>query len=56
MPVKDVDVTVTAGAEIPSLPWVIGILLSLAGLSLALAVVLIAVPLRAVSREGGDPR
>ena len=53
---RGVDVAVTAGAEIPALPWVIAVLLSLAGLSLAGAVVLIAVPLRAVSREGGDPR
>ena len=31
---RGVDVAVTAGAEIPALPWVIAVLLSLAGLSL----------------------
>jgi hypothetical protein len=51
---KGVDVTATAGAEVPALPWIIGILLSLAALVLALAVVLVVVPLRAVSRQGGD--
>ena len=53
---QGVDVAVTAGAEFPSLPWVMGVLLSLAGLSLAGAVALIAVPLQAVSRDGGDSR
>ena len=47
---RGVDVAVTAGAEIPALPWVIAVLLSLAGLSLAGAVVLIAVPLRRLAR------
>jgi hypothetical protein len=51
---RGVDVAVTAGAEVPALPWVVTVLLSLAALALVGAVVLIAVPLRAVSREGGD--
>jgi hypothetical protein len=33
------------------MPWIIGILLSLAGTSLVLAVILIATPVRAASRE-----
>jgi hypothetical protein len=49
-----IDVTAAVGAEIPSLPWIIGILLALAVLTLAFAVTLIAVPLRAVSRQEGD--
>ena len=53
---QGVDISVTAGAEVPSLPWVISILLSLAGLSLVLAAILIATPLRTVSREGVDSR
>ena len=44
----------TAGAEVPGLPWVATVLLSLAVLALGGAVVLIAVPLRSVSRQGGD--
>jgi hypothetical protein len=53
---QGVDVSVTAGAEIPSVPWVVAALLSLAAVGLVLALVLIAVPLRAVSRKGGDPQ
>jgi hypothetical protein len=53
---RGIDVTATAGAQIPALPWIIGILLSLAALTLALAMVLIVVPLRAVARQGGDRR
>ena len=53
---QGVHAAVTAGAEVPSVPWVVGILLSLAGIGLALSVVLIAVPLRKVSRDGGDPQ
>jgi hypothetical protein len=53
---RGVDVTVTAGAEVPSMPWIIGILLSLAGTSLVAAVILIAAPLRAVSRQAGEQR
>jgi hypothetical protein len=44
------DLTVTAGAEAPALPWVVGVLLSLAALSLVSSGLLIARPLRAVSR------
>ena len=51
---RGVDVAVTAGAEVPGLPWVATVLLSLAVLALGGAVVLIAVPLRSVSRQGGD--
>ena len=54
MPARGVDVAVTAGAEVPGLPWVATVLLSLAVLALGGAVVLIAVPLRSVSRQGGD--
>jgi hypothetical protein len=50
---QGVDTAVTAGAEVPSLPWVVGILLSIAGVGLALSVVLIAVPLWKVSSDGG---
>jgi hypothetical protein len=51
---RGVDVAVTAGAEVPALPWVVGVLLSLAGLTLVASVLLIAVPLRTVPRQGGD--
>ena len=51
---KGVDVVVTAGAEVPALPWVVAIVLSIAGLTLVASVLLIAMPLRAVSRTGGD--
>ena len=51
---KGVDLTVTAGAEVPALPWVVAILVSLAALSLVSSVLLIAVPLRSVSRPGRD--
>jgi hypothetical protein len=50
-----VDVEVRAGAEVPALPWIVGALLSLAGLSLVTSVVLIVVPVRSVSRRGGRP-
>ena len=53
---RGVDVAVTAGAEVPSVPWVVGTLLSLAGIGLVLSVVLIAVPLRKVSRDAGGPQ
>jgi hypothetical protein len=50
-----VDVAVRVGAEVPALPWAIGILLGLSGALLLLAVPLVAVPLRAVSRESRTP-
>jgi len=53
---RGVAVTVTAGAEVPAMPWIISILLSLAGASLLLAVILIGTPLQRVSRERRDPR
>lgn len=46
-----VDVDVSVGAEVPALPWVVGILLSLAGTLLLFAVLLIVLPLRVLSRE-----
>lgn len=52
----DVAVTMAAGAEVPALPWMVGILLSLAGLGLVVATLMIALPLRAVSRGAGEPR
>ena len=49
-----VDVAVKAGAEVPALPWVVGALLSLAAVSLVASVLLIALPVRAASRVGGE--
>lgn len=46
-----VTVDTGAGAEVSALPWVIGILLTLAGVALAFAVILISVSLRATSRR-----
>ena len=46
-----IDVDVSVGAEVPALPWIIGILLSLAGTLSVVAVLLVVLPLRAVSRE-----
>jgi hypothetical protein len=51
-----VAVTMTVGAEFPAMPWIIGILLALAGVSLVLAVILIGIPLGNVARERRDPR
>jgi hypothetical protein len=51
-----VAVTVSVGAEFPAMPWIIGILLSLAGASLVLAVILIGIPLGNVARERRDLR
>jgi hypothetical protein len=51
---KGVDVVVTAGAEVPALPWIVAIMLSIAGLTLVASVILIAVPLRRVGRTSGD--
>jgi Domain of unknown function (DUF4389) len=50
---QGVDVTMTAGAEVPAIPWVIGVLLTLAAIGLALGALLIAVSLRAASRAAG---
>lgn len=47
-----VDVETTAGAEVPALSLVIGILLIFSAVTLVASVILIAVPVRAVSREG----
>jgi hypothetical protein len=52
----DVAVTMAAGAEVPALPWLVGILLTLAAIGLAVATLLIVLPLRAVSRQAGEPR
>ena len=46
----DVAVEAAAGAEVPALSWLTGILLAVAGSALAVAVILIAVPLHAASR------
>lgn len=46
-----VAVDAAAGAEVPGLHWVIAALLTLAGLALLVGVVLVAVPLRSVSRD-----
>jgi hypothetical protein len=53
---RGVDVSVTAGAEVPSVPWVVGTLLPLSAIGLALSVVLIAVPMRKVTRDAGEPQ
>jgi hypothetical protein len=53
---RGVEVSVTAGAEVPSVPWVVGTLLTLSTLGLALSVVLIAVPMRQVTRDAGEPQ
>jgi hypothetical protein len=53
---RGVDATVTAGTDTAALPWAAGILLALSGTGLVLATILIVVPLRAISREAGDPR
>ena len=47
---RGVDVSMTAGAEVPVLSWVIGLLLTLGATGLAVAAILIAVPLRSVGR------
>ena len=51
-----VSVDATAGAEVPALNWVIGILLVLAAVALALGIVFIVVPLRLVSRQQSQVR
>ncbi|MET1058574.1 MAG: hypothetical protein ABWX84_03195, partial [Nocardioides sp.] len=50
----DIAVEAAAGAEVPALSWLIGILLTVAGGALVLAVILIAVPLHAAGR-GAQP-
>ena len=49
-----VDVAVKAGAELPALPWVVGALLSLAGVCLVASILLVTLPLRAVRGPRGD--
>ena len=46
-----VSVDASAGAEVPAMWWVIGILVLLAALSLLVGIVLVAVPLRSVSKQ-----
>jgi hypothetical protein len=53
---RGVAVEASAGAEVPALGWVIGILVTLAVLALLVGVVLIVVPVRAVSRQNAVPR
>ena len=48
---QGVTVAATAGAEVPAIGWVIGIMLVLAGAALLVGIVLITVPLRSVSRQ-----
>lgn len=52
----DVAVTMTAGAEVPAIGWVIGLLLGFSLAGLLLAAVLVTVPVRAASGPAGDPR
>jgi hypothetical protein len=52
---RDVAVTMTAGAEVTALPWVIGIMLSIAGTGLLLAALLVMGPALAVSRDRRAP-
>ena len=47
---RGVDVDVAAGAEVPALEWLVAGLLTLAGLGLLVAVVLVAVPVRGASK------
>ena len=49
-----VSVATSAGAELPVLPWVVGVLLVLAAMALVGGVLLVAVPLRAVSRQDAN--
>ena len=51
---SDVDVDATAGAEVPALQVLIGILLAVAAITLVLSIILIAVPVMAVGREGAS--
>lgn len=51
---RRVEVDVSAGAEVPALRWVIGILLAIAAGALAIGTLLIVLPLRAVSRAHRD--
>ncbi len=46
----------SAGAEMPSLPWLAGVLLGLAALSLLVAIALIAIPAVSVGRENRQRR
>ena len=48
-----VSVATSAGAELPALHWVVGVLLVLAAMALV-GGVLVAVPLRAVSRRNAN--
>jgi len=52
---RRVQVDMAAGAELPALNWVIGIMLSLAGAMLIAALLLIAIPVRRVSGERVRP-
>jgi len=49
-----VSVATTAGAELPALHWVVGVLLVLAAMALVGGVVLVTVPLRAVSWQNAN--
>ena len=51
-----VAVESTAGAEVPALRWLIGILLTIAGITLVASILLIAIPVQAVGRATGASR
>ena len=50
----DVAVEASAGAEVPALQVLIGILLTVAAITLVLSIVMIAVPVRAAGRDGAS--
>jgi hypothetical protein len=52
---RGIQVDMAAGAELPALDWVIGVLLTLAGTGLIAAVLLIAIPIRDVAIERSRP-
>jgi hypothetical protein len=49
-----VAVETTAGAEVPALRWLIGILLTATAITLLASIVLIVVPVRAAGRAGAS--
>ena len=51
-----VSVQTTAGAQVPALRWLIGILLIVAAIALVASIMLIAIPVQAVGRAAGAAR
>jgi hypothetical protein len=51
-----VAVTAATGAEVPAMAWLIGGLLSVAGVALTMSALFIWVPVRAVRRRGAPTR